>query len=66
MNFLHQSSLPKMLGRSGEFFVPDILEDLDQFEVKMQEVLDQIYTLVGVGKPWGNVPQRGTRFAHTP
>ena len=65
MNSLHQSSLPKMLGRFCEYFVAHILEDLDQFAVKMQEVLDQISMLVDVGELEGNGLQRGARFAHT-
>lgn len=39
-----------MFGRSHEFFVVDILKDSDLFEVKMQEVLDQIYVLVDIGE----------------
>lgn len=65
MNSLHQPSLLKMLERSCEFFVADILEDLDRFVVRMQEVLDQINALVDVGEPEGNELQRGDRFAHT-
>lgn len=64
MNSLHQSSLPKMLRRSCKFFVADILEDLDQFVVKMQEVSDQRNMLVDVGEPEGNELQRRGSF-HT-
>lgn len=64
MNSLHQSSLPKMLGRSCKFFVADILENLDQFAIKMQEVSDQRNMLVDVGEPEGNEMQKRASF-HT-